>query len=194
MCTFEIPPLSCRCTFKMLQLRYIISISLMRGDPRSFVARTIVVGQDVTTPEIIAKVTLGLFMHCMDRILNNYSNQIKVVISASLLLAARNLNRKCVLSRPRVHKSQYWGEMLQVPHPLLWRNVASLLARGELCTSPLHCKLLFVYIVCCQRTGQCFSVLRTRHTDVVDRSSGRSYITEQWHNVPLLHTRDLDNG
>ena len=24
---------------------------------------------------------------------------------------------------------------------------------GELCTSPLHCKLLFVYTVCCRRTG-----------------------------------------
>ena len=28
---------------------------------------------------------------------------------------------------------------------------------------PLHCELLFVYIVCCRRTGQCFSVLRTRN-------------------------------
>ena len=65
---------------------------------------------------------------------------------------------------------------------------------GELCTSTLDYKLLFVYNVCCRRTGQCFSVLRTRHTDVVDRSSGRSYITEQWHNVPLLRTRDLDHG
>ena len=38
---------------------------------------------------------------------------------------------------------------------------------GELCTSPLHCKLLFVYTVCCRRTGQCFSVLRTRKSDVM---------------------------
>ena len=37
----------------------------------------------------------------------------------------------------------------------------------ELCTSPLHCELLFVYIVCCRRTGQCFSVLRTRNSDVI---------------------------
>ena len=44
---------------------------------------------------------------------------------------------------------------------------------GELCTSPLHCKLLFVYTVCCRRTGQCFSLLRTRKPDVVDGSSGR---------------------
>ena len=38
---------------------------------------------------------------------------------------------------------------------------------GELCTSPLQCKLLFVYTVCCRRTGQCFSVLRTRKSDVI---------------------------
>ena len=37
----NIPQLLCRCTFKMLQPRYIISISLMHGDPRSFVVRTI---------------------------------------------------------------------------------------------------------------------------------------------------------
>ena len=50
---------------------------------------------------------------------------------------------------------------------------------GELCTSPLHCKLLFVYTLCCRRTGQCFSVLRTRKSDVVDGSSGRRYVTDQ---------------
>ena len=38
---------------------------------------------------------------------------------------------------------------------------------GELCTSPLHCELLFVYIMCCRRTGQCFSVLRTHNSDVI---------------------------
>ena len=38
---------------------------------------------------------------------------------------------------------------------------------GELGTSPLHCKLLFVYTVCCRRTGQWFSVLRTRKSDVI---------------------------
>ena len=38
---------------------------------------------------------------------------------------------------------------------------------GELCTSPLHCKLLFVYTVCCRRTRQCFFVLRTRKSDVI---------------------------
>ena len=38
---------------------------------------------------------------------------------------------------------------------------------GELCTSPLHCKLLFLYTVCCRRTGHCFSVLRTGKSDVI---------------------------
>ena len=65
------------------------------------------------------------------------------------------------------------------------------LLSGELCTSPLHYNHLFVYTVCCRRRGQCFSVLRTRHTDVVGDSSGRSYVTEQWHNVPFLRTRVL---
>ena len=65
------------------------------------------------------------------------------------------------------------------------------LLRGELCTSPLHSNRLYVYTVCCRRGDQCFSVLRTRNTDVVGDSSGRSYVTEQGHNVPLLRTRDL---
>ena len=41
------------------------------------------------------------------------------------------------------------------------------LLSGELCTSPLYSNRLFVYTVCCRRGGQCVSVLRTRHTDVV---------------------------
>ena len=53
---------------------------------------------------------------------------------------------------------------------------------------PLHSNRLYVYTVCCRRGGQCFSELRTRHTDVVGDSSGRSYVTEQGHNVPLLRT------
>ena len=65
------------------------------------------------------------------------------------------------------------------------------LLSGELCTSPLHSSRLYVYTVCYQRGGQCFSVLRTHHTDVVGDSSGRSYVTEQGHNVPLLRTRGL---
>ena len=94
----------------------------------------------------------------------------------------------------RVRKSRYWGETLQVPHPLLWRNEASLLVQWRTMYFPLALWTLFVFIVCCRLTGQCFSVLRTsirRHTDVVDSSSGRSYVTEQWHNVPLLRTRAL---
>ena len=65
------------------------------------------------------------------------------------------------------------------------------LLSGELCTSPLHSNRLYVYTVCCRRGGQCFSVLRTRHIDVAGDSSGRSYVTEQGHNVPLLRTRGL---
>ena len=63
------------------------------------------------------------------------------------------------------------------------------LLSGEL---PLHSNRLYVYTVCCRRGGQCFSVLRTRHTDVVGDSSERSYVTEKGHNVPFLRTRDLD--
>ena len=37
-------------------------------------------------------------------------------------------------------------------------------------------------------------MLRTRHTDVVGDSSGRSYVTDQGHNVPLLRTRGLVIG
>ena len=35
-------------------------------------------------------------------------------------------------------------------------------------------------------------MLRTRRTDVVGDSSGRSYVSEQRHNVPLLRTRALE--
>ena len=65
------------------------------------------------------------------------------------------------------------------------------LLSGELCSSSLHSNRLYVYNVSCRRGGQCFSVPRIRHTDVVGDSSGKSYITEQGHNVPLLRTREL---
>ena len=42
-------------------------------------------------------------------------------------------------------------------------------------------------LLCAQNT------LTRRHTDVMDSSSGRSYITEQWHKVPLLRTRGLSH-
>ena len=94
----------------------------------------------------------------------------------------------------RVRKSRYWGEMLLSPiHCCDVTNPPYLLS-GKLCTSPLHSNRLFVYTVCCRRRGQCFSVLRTSHTDVVGDSSGRSYVTEQWHNVPLLRTRGLNSN
>ena len=61
-----------------------------------------------------------------------------------------------------MRKSRYWGETLQFPHPLLWRNEASLLVQWHSMYFPLALWTLFVYIVCYRRTGQCFSVLRIR--------------------------------
>ena len=97
-----------------------------------------------------------------------------------------------IASKPRLRKSRYWGEMLLSPIHCCDVTKPPYLLSGELCTSPLHSNRLFVYTVCCRRRGQCFSVLRTRHTDVVGDSSGRSYDMEQWHNVPLLRIRDLN--
>ena len=91
----------------------------------------------------------------------------------------------------RARKSRYWGEMLLSPIHCCDETKPPYLLSGELCTAPLHSNRLFVYTVCCRRRGQCFSVLRTRHTDVVGDSTGRSYVTEQWYNVPLLRTRAL---
>ena len=96
-----------------------------------------------------------------------------------------------VIYRPRVRKSRYWGEKLQSPIHRCDVTKPPYLLSGELCTSPLHSNRLYVYTVCCRRCGQWFSVLRTRHTHVVGDSSGRSYVTEQGHNVPLLRTRDI---
>ena len=80
------------------------------------------------------------------------------------------------------------GKRFKFPHPLLWRNEASLLDQWRTMYFPLA---LFAYTVCCQRTEQCFSVLRTHKSDAVDGSSGRRYVTDQWHNVPLLRARGL---
>ena len=95
------------------------------------------------------------------------------------------------LSSARVRKTRYWGETLLSPIHCCDVTKPPYLLSGELSTSPLHSNRLYVYTVCCRRGGQCFSVLRTRHTDVVGDSSGRSYVTEQGHNVPLLRTRGL---
>ena len=96
-------------------------------------------------------------------------------------------------SRPRVRKSRYWGGNASVPHPLLWPNEPSLLVQWR----TMNFVLTLLTLVCVRRVlsagCQCFSVLSTRHTDVVGDSSGRSYVTEQWHNVPLLRTRVLDH-
>ena len=102
-----------------------------------------------------------------------------------------NLQIHHIVFTARERKSLYWGEMLLSPIHCCEVTRPPYLLTGELCTSPLHSNSLYVYTVCCRRGGQCFSVLRTRHIDVVGDSSGRSYVTEQGHNVPLLRTRDL---
>ena len=80
------------------------------------------------------------------------------------------------------------GKRFKFPHPLLWRNEASLLDQRPTMYFPLA---LYACTVCCLRTEQCFSVLRTHKSDAVDGSSGRRYVTDQWHNVPLLRARGL---
>ena len=82
------------------------------------------------------------------------------------------------LCRTLVRKSRYWGEMLLSPIHCCDVTKPPYLLSGELCTSPLHSNRLFVYTFCCRCRGQCLSVLRARHTDVVGDSSGRSYVTE----------------
>ena len=104
-------------------------------------------------------------------------------------------NSSCSSSAPRVRKSRYWGQTHKVPHPLLWCNKASLLVQWQTMYFPLALwTLVCVHrvlsahqpvLLCAQNTS-----IR-RHTDVVDSSNGRSYVTEQWHNVPLLRTRGL---
>ena len=74
------------------------------------------------------------------------------------------------------------GKRFKFPHPLLWRNEASLLDQRRTMYFPFA---LFAYTVCCRRTEQYFSVLRTHKSDAVDGSSGRRYVSDQWHNVPL---------
>ena len=109
------------------------------------------------------------------------------------LLLPRNFFPFTIPSRARVRKSRYWGEMLLSPIHCCDVTRPPYLLSGELCTSPLHSNRLYVYTVCCRRGGQCFSVLRTRHTDEVGDSSGKSYVTEQGHNVLLLRTRVLEH-
>ena len=95
--------------------------------------------------------------------------------------------------RAWVRKSRYWGEMLLSPIHSCDVTKPRYFLSGEPCSSPFHSNRFYVYTVCSRRGGQCFSVLRTRHTDVVRDSSGRSYVTEQGHNVPLLRIRGLEN-
>ena len=68
---------------------------------------------------------------------------------------------------PRVRKSRYGGETLQSPIHCYDVTKPPYLFSGELCTSPLQSKRLFVYTVCCRRRGQCFAVHSTRKSDVI---------------------------
>ena len=130
--------------------------------------------------------TIGKYSHSRVTVSVNFN-----ALSMSLPNAKPDLSCK---PKTRVRKSRYWGEMLLSPNHCCDVTKPPYLPSGELSTSPLHSNRLFVYTVCCRRRGQCFSVLRTCHTDVVGDSSGRSYVTDQWHNVPILRTRDLRRG
>ena len=80
------------------------------------------------------------------------------------------LRRNCLMKDALEHGcANHDTEGKRFKSPIHCCNVmkAPYLFSGELCTSPLHCKLVFVYTVCCQRTGQCFSVLRTRKSDAI---------------------------
>ena len=84
--------------------------------------------------------------------------------------------------------------MLLSPIRCCYVTKPPLLAQRRTMYFTLHSNRLFVYTVCCRRRGQCFSVFRTRHTDAVGDSSGRSYATEQGRNVTLLRTRGLNQS
>ena len=86
------------------------------------------------------------------------------------------------------------GETLQSPIQCCDITNPPYLFSGELCTSSLHYKRLFVYIVCCRRAVS--ASLCLEHVNQMSHwhsgdSSGRGHVTEQWHNVPLLRTRAL---
>ena len=66
---------------------------------------------------------------------------------------------------------------------------APYLISGELCTSPLHCWRTPCAVGAPSSASLCSEHIKS---DVVDGSSGRRYVTDQWHNVPLLRARDLD--
>ena len=111
----------------------------------------------------------------------------------SFSLDVNTISLQTATSWTRVRKSRYWEEMLLSPVHCCDVTKPPYFLSGELCSSPFHSNRLYVYTVCSRRGDQCFSVLRTRHTDVVGDSSERSYVTEQGHNVPLLRTRGLED-
>ena len=80
------------------------------------------------------------------------------------------LRRNCLLKDALEHgcaNHNTEGKRFKSPIHCCDVTMAPYLFSGELCTCHLHCKLLFVYIVCCRRAGQCFSVCRTRKSDVI---------------------------
>ena len=90
----------------------------------------------------------------------------------------------------RERKSRYWGEMFLPPSTAVGQRSLPTCSVANYVLHP--CTL----IAClCTPSAVCAavsaSVLRTRHTDIVGDSSGRSYVTEQWHDVPLLCTHVL---
>ena len=75
-----------------------------------------------------------------------------------------------------------------VPHPLLWCNEASLLVQWWTLNA-CFCTLCAVGVAV--SASLLSEHLIRRHSDVVGDNSGRSYVTKQSHNVPLLRTRGL---
>ena len=132
--------------------------------------------RDLRTRELdtLASVTLKMLTKFM-KYYWNYQRLFLLLICSG---PSSVLYRLWYSSRTRVRKSRNWGEALQSPIHCCDVTKPPFLVSGEICTSPFHSKRFFVYPVCCRRGGQCFFMLRTRHTDVLGDGSGRSYITE----------------
>ena len=83
--------------------------------------------------------------------------------------ACTDVTRAMIVQRLEYGCANHDSEGKRFKYPIHCCDVTKppYLFSGELSNSTLHCKLLFVYTVCCRRTGQCFSVLRTRKSDVI---------------------------
>ena len=90
----------------------------------------------------------------------------------------------------QVRKSRYWGGNASVPLQLLDVTRLPYLFSGGLFTSPFACLCTPCAVGPAVSAALCSEHVR-HHTDVVGDSSGRSYITKQWHNVPLLRTHGI---